>query len=135
MLQLIWDTRSDLFKNAFVKSAVVIGAQNERFAEVTSGLLPGVEVVTRGAYSLAFAGKGRVSLKQAMDAAHGHPHKEEGSEMTKEDIAAAAAGAGSHARGGGKSFTPLTMFFAGSTGLLLVLLLAALRWKTAGGQP
>ena len=55
--------------------------------------------------------------------------------MAKEDIAAAAAGAGSHARGGGKSFTPLTMFFAGSTGLLLVLLLAALRWKTAGGQP
>ena len=121
-------------KNAFVKTAVVIGAQNERFAEVTSGLLPGDEVVTRGAYSLAFAGKGSVSLKQAMDAAHGHPHKEDGSEMTKEDIAAAAAGAGGHAHGGGKSFTPLTMFFAGSTGLLLVLLLAVLRRKTAGGQ-
>lgn len=122
-------------KNAFVKTAVVLGAQNDRFAEVTSGLLPGDEVVTRGAYSLAFAGKGSVSLKEAMDAAHGHPHKEDGSEMTKEDLAAAAAGADGHAHGGEKKFTPLTMFFAASTGLLLVLLLAALRRKTGGGQP
>ena len=112
-------------KNAFVKTAVVLGAQNDRFAEVTSGLLPGDEVVTRGAYSLAFAGKGSVSLKQAMDAAHGHPHKEDGSEMTKEDLAA-AAGADGHTHGGGKKFTPLAMFFAGSTGLLALLLILSL---------
>lgn len=110
--------------NAFVKTPIGIGAQNDRFVEVTNGLLPGDEVVTRGGYSLAFAGKGSVSLKEAMDAAHGHPHKEDGSEMTKEDIAAAAGGG--HAHGGGKTFTPLTAFFAGSTGLLLVLLVLSL---------
>ena len=121
--------------NAFVKTPVIVGAQNDRFVEVTGGLLPGDEVVTRGAYSLAFAGKGSVSLKEAMDAAHGHPHKEDGSEMTKEDLEAAAAGGGSHAGGGAKKFTPLTMFFAGSTGLLLVLLIATLlQRKPAGGQ-
>lgn len=108
-------------KNAFVKTPVVLGAQNDRFAEVTSGLLPGDEVVTRGAYALASAGKGSVSLKQAMDAAHGHPHKEDGSEMTKEDIAAAKA-AGGRGSGDGKTFTPLTLFFAASTGLLLLLM-------------
>ena len=62
-------------KNAFVKVPVVLGAQNDRFVEVVKGLFPGDEVVTRGAYALAFAGKGSVSLKEAMDAAHGHPHR------------------------------------------------------------
>ena len=112
-------------KNAFVKTPVVIGAQNDRFVEVTTGLLPGDEVVTRGAYSLAFAGKGSVSLKDAMDAAHGHPHKEDGSEMTKEDITAAAGEQG-HAHGSGQAVTPLTYFFAGSTVLMFVLLLFSL---------
>ena len=36
---------------------------NDRFVEIVSGLLPGDKVVTRGAYSLAFAGKGSVSLE------------------------------------------------------------------------
>jgi len=112
-------------KNAFVKTPVVIGTQNDRFVEVTTGLLPGDEVVTRGAYSLAFAGKGSVSLKDAMDAAHGHPHKEDGSEMTKEDITAAAGEQG-HAHGSGQAVTPLTYFFAGSTVLMFVLLLFSL---------
>jgi len=112
-------------KNAFVKTPVVIGAQNDRFVEVTTGLLPGDEVVTRGAYSLAFAGKGSVSLKEAMDAAHGHPHKEDGSEMTKEDITAAAGEQG-HAHGSGQAVTLLTYFFAGSTVLMFVLLLFSL---------
>jgi len=112
-------------KNAFVKTPVVIGAQNDRFVEVTTGLLPGDEVVTRGAYSLAFAGKGSVSLKDAMDAAHGHPHKEDGSEMTKEDITAAAGEQG-HAHGSGQAVTLLTYFFAGSTVLMFVLLLFSL---------
>jgi multidrug efflux pump subunit AcrA (membrane-fusion protein) len=112
--------------NAFVKTPVVLGAQNDRFAEIISGLLPGDEVVTRGAYSLAFAGKGSVSLKEAMDAAHGHPHKEDGSEMTKEDLAAAAAGSAGHGHESGKKFTPLTTFFAGTTGLLFVLLILSL---------
>ena len=33
------------------------------YIEITSGLLPGDQVVTRGAYALAFAGKGSVSLE------------------------------------------------------------------------
>ncbi len=80
--------------HAFVKAPVVLGAHNDRFVEVLEGLLPGDEVVVRGAYSLAFAGKGSVSLREALDAAHGHPHNEDGSEMTAEQIAAAEAGAG-----------------------------------------
>jgi cobalt-zinc-cadmium efflux system membrane fusion protein len=75
-------------KNAFVKVPVVLGAQNDRFVEVVKGLLPGDEVVTRGAYALAFAGKGSVSLKEALDAAHGHAHNEDGTEMTKEQLEA-----------------------------------------------
>ena len=111
-------------KNAFVRVPVVLGAQNDRFVEVTQGLLPGDEVVTRGAYALAFAGKGSISLKEAMDAAHGHPHNEDGTEMTKEQIAAAEHGDHDHESGGDWSL--LTTFFASTTGLLLLLLLVAM---------
>ena len=68
-----------LRENARARSAQM----NDRFVEITSGLLPGDEVVTRGAYSLAFAGKGSVSLKEALDAAHGHEHNEDGSEADR----------------------------------------------------
>ena len=74
--------------NTFVRVPVIIGDQNNERIEITSGLYPGDEVVTRGAYALSFAGKGSVSLKEALDAAHGHPHNEDGTEMTKEQIAA-----------------------------------------------
>lgn len=67
--------------NAFVKTPVVLGATNDRHIEITNGLAPGAEVVTRGAYSLSFAGAGGVSLKEALDAAHGHEHAEDGSEL------------------------------------------------------
>jgi multidrug efflux pump subunit AcrA (membrane-fusion protein) len=112
-------------KHAFVKSPVVLGAQNDRMVEVVSGILPGDQVVTRGAYALVFAGKGNTSLKEALDAAHGHPHAEDGSELTDEQQKAAAGksgGAHSHEHGGG--FTGLTLFFAGTTALLFLLLLA-----------
>ncbi len=69
-------------KNAFIKTLVEVGQVNDRFAEITNGLLPGDSVVTRGGYSLAFAGGGSVSLKAALDAAHGHEHNEDGSELT-----------------------------------------------------
>jgi len=111
-------------KNAFVRVPVVLGAQNDRFVEVTQGLLPGDEVVTRGAYALAFAGKGSISLKEAMDAAHGHPHNEDGSEMTKEQVAAAGHDDHDHATSG--SWSMLTTFFAATSGLLLVLLILTL---------
>lgn len=117
-------------KNAFVKTPVVLGTQNDQAIEVTSGLFPGDEVVVRGAYSLAFAGKGSVSLKEAMDAAHGHPHNEDGTEMTKEQIAAAEGGGHGHDHGedghggsAGNRWNTLTTFFAGSSGFLLLLLI------------
>jgi cobalt-zinc-cadmium efflux system membrane fusion protein len=111
---------------AFVKTAIVTGAVNDQSVEVLSGLLPGDEVVTKGSYSLAFAGKGSVSLKEALDAAHGHPHNEDGSEMTKEQLAALGSGADSgHSHHHGPFDAPLTKLFAATTGLLLALLIAA----------
>jgi cobalt-zinc-cadmium efflux system membrane fusion protein len=120
-------------KNAFVKVPVVLGAQNDRFTEVIQGLLPGDEVVVRGAYALGFAGKGSVSLKEAMDAAHGHPHNEDGSEMTKEQLAAAGHDDHDHEGHQGDRWNVLTIFFASTTGLLLVLLIVsmAMNRKTA----
>lgn len=68
--------------HAFIKTPVVTGATNDRFVEIISGLLPADEVVTQGAYSLAFAGGNSLSLKEALDAAHGHAHNADGSEIT-----------------------------------------------------
>lgn len=79
--------------HAFVKVPVVVGRTNERFVEIIRGLLPADEVVTRGAYSLAFAGAGSISLKEALDAAHGHEHNPDGSEITAGSRARVAADA------------------------------------------
>lgn len=69
--------------NAFVRAPVVLGDENSRYIEVLSGLFPGDEVVTQGSYALSFAGGGSsMSLKEALDAAHGHEHNEDGSEIT-----------------------------------------------------
>ena len=70
--------------NAFVKTPVVVGSMNASSAEIVSGLLPADEIVTRGGYSLAFAGAGTLSLKEALDAAHGHEHAEDGSELPQQ---------------------------------------------------
>lgn len=112
-------------KNAFVKCAVVLGARNDQFVEVKEGLLPGDEVVVRGAYALGFAGKGSVSLKDALDAAHGHPHNEDGSELGAEDLAKAGGGEGRDHGHASTGWTRLTTFFAATSGLLLVLLIVA----------
>jgi cobalt-zinc-cadmium efflux system membrane fusion protein len=109
--------------NAFVKVPVVLGAQNDASIEVLQGLLPGDEVVTRGAYSLAFAGQGSVSLREAMDAAHGHPHNDDGSEMTPEQLAAQETDHGHDHPTTSPTWNLLTTFFAATTGLLLALLL------------
>jgi len=117
-------------KNTFVRVAVETGAMNDRFVEITRGLIAGDEVVTNGAYSLAFAGKGSVSLKEALDAAHGHEHSEDGSELTAEQKAKRAA-AGGPADTGGSKFSALTLFSLISNALLLVLLVAAMLRKQA----
>ena len=69
--------------NAFIRSPVVLGEQNDDYVEVLSGLFPGDLVVTRGSYLLGFVIEGSgISLKEALDAAHGHEHNEDGSEIT-----------------------------------------------------
>ena len=77
--------------NAFVRTPVVVGNMNASSVEIVSGLLPADEIVTRGGYSLAFAGGGTLSLKEALDAAHGHEHAEDGSELTQQTKAPSEA--------------------------------------------
>ncbi len=115
-------------KHAFVKTPVQIGAANDRFVEITDGLFAGDKVVTRGAYSLAFAGKGSVSLKEALDAAHGHEHNEDGSEVTPAQKAARGSGPGGPAASGG-GWSGWTIFSLAGNGLLLVLLVVAMLRK------
>lgn len=110
---------------AFVRSPVVLGETNDHYVEVISGLFPGDEVVTTGSYSLGFAGSGSgMSLKEALDAAHGHEHNEDGSELTpaqkaaKEKEAALARSEG--AGGGGKFGMPLLIWAIVSTLLCVV---------------
>lgn len=114
--------------NAYVRSPVVLGEENDGFVEVISGLFPGDEVVTRGSYSLSFAGSGSgMSLKEALDAAHGHEHNEDGSEMTpaqraeKEAQERAAAGKGTAAT----NWLVMGWAIAGS---VLALIFAQLWW-------
>ena len=78
--------------NAFIRAPVVLGEENDRYVEIINGLFPGDEVVTRGSYALSFADSGSgISLKEALDAAHGHEHAEDGSELTDEQRAAKEA--------------------------------------------
>jgi multidrug efflux pump subunit AcrA (membrane-fusion protein) len=119
-------------EHAFLRTPVITGIQNDHAVEVVSGLLPGDEVVTRGAWNLASA-TSSVSLREARDAAHGHPHNEDGSEMTREQIAAArAAAAGSAAAA--SPWNAHAMFFAATSGLLLALL-ATLSLRRKGATP
>jgi multidrug efflux pump subunit AcrA (membrane-fusion protein) len=67
--------------NAFIKTPVIVGQTNDQSVEIIRGLFPADEVVTQGAYSLAFVGGGTISLKAALDAAHGHEHAADGSEL------------------------------------------------------
>ncbi len=116
--------------NAFVKSPVEVGQMNDRFVEITNGLLPGDKVVTRGAYSLAFAGGGSISLKEALDAAHGHEHAADGSELKSEDRTATAA-PDAHDREHAHA-SPLWKIVSG---VLFVLLLLSTLTKRRGSPP
>lgn len=112
-------------QHAFERVPVTVGEINAERVEILSGLRPGDEVVTRGAYALSFAGKGNVSLKDALDAAHGHPHNEDGTEMTKEQIAAEKENGHDHAHSNDGKSSPLVIMLAVTCGLLFVLLLVA----------
>jgi multidrug efflux pump subunit AcrA (membrane-fusion protein) len=106
--------------NAFVKTPVVVGSMNASSAEIVSGLLPADEIVTRGAYSLAFAGAGTLSLKEALDAAHGHEHAEDGSELTQQTKAPSEAA---------QKTEPSRFWMFVSGGLFVLLVIVAARRK------
>ncbi|MBV6498439.1 MAG: Multidrug resistance protein MdtA [Prosthecobacter sp.] len=120
--------------NAFVKTLVTVGEINDRFVEITNGLLPADEVVTRGAYSLSFAGASSVSLKEALDAAHGHEHAADGSELTPEKKAAMEGkkgGGDGHGHDEEEGASPLWKY---ATGVLFVLLLLSIFTKKNRGD-
>ncbi|NQX00842.1 efflux RND transporter periplasmic adaptor subunit [bacterium] len=117
-------------ENAFVRVPVTVGEIAGDRVEILSGLLPGDEVVLKGAYSLSFAGKGSASLKEALDAAHGHPHKEDGTEMSAAEIAAPSSDGHAHDHGhghghGAGSSSMLVLFLSIACGVLFLLLLAS----------
>lgn len=124
--------------NAFDRVSVHVGLSSNDRVEVLDGLVPGDEVVTRGSYSLGFAGGGGgLSLKEALDAAHGHEHNEDGSEKTTD----ASHDAGEHDHGGhdheahGEDHGTgvREIFFMSSTGILAVLLVVvSLRRRQSG---
>ena len=127
--------------NAFTRVPVQLGEQNDRYVEILKGLFVGDEVVTEGSYSLGFAGAGTgMSLKEALDAAHGHEHNEDGSEMTPEQIAAReaekAAQADPNAGGDNGTLTFALQIYAASITLLFLIALQQL-WnqKRKGNQP
>lgn len=118
--------------HVYHKSPVITGEKNDQFIEIKEGIFPGDEVVTTGSYLLGFAGKSDVSLKETLDAAHGHEHNEDGSEMTEADKKAAEA-AHDHEHGhdhdeaehhDGENLTQLR-FFQSLSGILLILLLVS----------
>jgi multidrug efflux pump subunit AcrA (membrane-fusion protein) len=110
--------------NAFDRVSVQTGYASDNRVEIIDGLFPGDEVVTRGSYSLGYAGGGGgVSLKEAMDAAHGHEHNEDGSEMTAEQPDAGGEDHHDHDHGDAPGISIREMFFMATTGLLFVLLI------------
>lgn len=121
--------------NAFIKAPVVVGETGGGWVEVIEGLFPGDEVVARGSYMLGFAGGGGMSLKEALDAAHGHKHAEDGSELKSGDLAKEEEGH-DHAEGslGGGAPSWLIYYAIGSS--LLLIVFAQLWWnnRRKGGR-
>ncbi|MGE9270950.1 MAG: efflux RND transporter periplasmic adaptor subunit [Verrucomicrobiales bacterium] len=105
---------------AFVKVPVVTGQTSGGRVEVLRGLFEGDEVVVRGAYPMNFVGGGQgVSLKEALDAAHGHEHNEDGSEITGDSK---LNHEDSHDHDHEEAGEPVNRFLVMACGLLFVLL-------------
>lgn len=118
-------------ENAYIKTPLELGTKNDLYIEVISGLFPGDEVVTNGSYALSFAGGGGgPSLKEALDAAHGHEHAEDGSELKPEDKAQSTSGEqGTELSNKGGSNIPTLIWAVTATVLLLVSFQANVRRK------
>jgi hypothetical protein len=113
--------------NAFIKTPVVVGRINDRSVEILSGLFPADEVVTHGAYSLAFAGGGSMSLKEALDAAHGHEHAEDGGELTEAERAARAKARANPQGGVAPEEKSVSIWMITSGVLFLALVIVSIR--------
>jgi hypothetical protein len=123
-------------ENAYVKAPVVLGASSGGWVEVLEGLFPGDEVVTRGSYALSFArAGGGPSLKEALDAAHGHKHNEDGSEMTPEQQAAEEKAHGdNHGDEGGGAPKWMIYYAAGITLAFLIAIQQLWNNRRKGGR-
>lgn len=121
--------------NAFIKAPVVIGEKSGGWVEVKEGLFPGDEVVTQGSYMLGFvSGGGNISLREALDAAHGHEHAEDGSELSPEELAK-KEGEHGNTEGASGGAPGWLIYYSGSSTLLLIVF-AQLWWnlKRKGGN-
>lgn len=107
--------------NSFIKAPVVTGEQNDQYIEIKEGLYAGVDVVTNGAYLLGFAGGGNLSLKEVLDAAHGHEHNEDGSEMTDGQKSSKSSGDG-HDHEHEEHAGPINKLLVAGCAILTVLL-------------
>jgi len=126
--------RHHTIPHAFERVSVTTGATGNGRVEILDGLFEGDEVVTRGSYSLGFAGNSAgVSIKEAMDMAHGHEHNEDGSEKTPEQLAAAADGDG-HGDHGDNHLEVREMIFMAATAILAIALIVSLR-RRGGSDP
>jgi len=122
--------------NAFERVNVATGLASHDRIEILDGLFAGDEVVTRGSYSLGHAGgSSGISLKEALDAAHGHEHNEDGSEMTAAQRAASAATSGSDAHDHHHGPQLREIFFMAATGILgMCLLVVSLRRRPSADE-
>jgi multidrug efflux pump subunit AcrA (membrane-fusion protein) len=108
--------------NFFHRTPVRAGQISGDRVEILNGIFPGDEVVTTGSYPLGFAGGGAVSAREALEAAHGHKHNEDGSEPSAAQEAAQKAD--EHADEGHSSGAPpwRERIFMATTAVLALLL-------------
>lgn len=115
--------------NAFVRAPVVTGQTGAGMVEIKQGLFPGDEVVTRGSYSLGFVGNDSgISLKEALDAAHGHEHAADGSELEPGEEAEDEHDHGDHDDHGDHHIPTWLIIYAAVTSLLAIAF-AQLFWN------
>ena len=115
----------------FIRVPVVVGEKNDDYVEIVSGLFPGDDVVTRGSYLLGFVGSGSgLSLKEALDAAHGHEHNEDGSEMTADQ----KAGKSNTGDGGDTGDTGPSMFLIYYAVVMTFMFIVAMQRLSKAGR-
>lgn len=111
----------------FEKIPVVIGQQNGERTELIlqdNELSIVDDVVVHGGYLLSHTSTDKTSLKEALDAAHGHEHNEDGSEITAEQKQAKNNQQGD--AGGGGASSEVVMMLVISNAVTLILLIVTI---------